>query len=654
MKKIFVFILCIQLFINLSQAQIFIREFGKYSNEEFQLKKYEKDTTAEAVVIYDIGESRFVDIGNGFEIIFERKMKIKIFTKAGFDWAQISIPLYVTNSKAEVIEELKGNTYNYEDGQIKISPLNVKNSYDEKYNENWFDRKFAMPEIKEGSVFEVYYRLRSPYLFNFRNWDFQNKIPVIYSEYKTTMIPFFEYTYLLQGANKFDEFKTYSETTSSNSYALTEYKEQVCFFVMKNLPAFKDESFITAPSDYMIKLDFQLAAINRPNGVKETIMTTWPEMIKELNENSSFGKYLSNCKKKGVDLLDTMKILTMSSTEKAKRIEGFVKTNFNWNGRSNKFSTKSVKELLTSKTGNSADINLFLAGMLNASGIEAYPVISSTRDHGKIKLDYPFHNFFNYVMVLAKLDSSTVLLDATEPFSNFSEIPSRCINEKGLIIQKDKVEWANLRSNSISRISYNFDLKLSLEKDSLISQCRILTTGFEAIYYRKQFTTNYKELKNNLMDDNALPKDTLISSDLNQIKLPFKISFNKKYSLESIDEKIIVQPFCNFAMAKNPLKQPVRNYPIDIIYKKSSKFQTTLTIPEGYKLAKKPSDLKIENSLIKILYTTDTLSNGLVNVVGNYEFKKDVYDVVNYKEIKYYFNVIVDKFNEGLVLIKEI
>jgi len=115
-----------------------------------------------------------------------------------------------------------------------------------------------------------------------------------------------------------------------------------------------------------------------------------------------------------------------------------------------------------------------------------------------------------------------------------------------------------------------------------------------------------------------------------------------------------VQPFCNFNLAKNPLTQPVRNYPVDIIYKKSSKFQTTLSIPEGYKLAKKPSDLKVENSLIKILYTTDTLTNGLVNVVGNYEFKKDVYDVVNYKEMKYYFNVIVDKFNEGIVLIKEI
>ena len=212
MRKIIALIVCIYMSAELAHAQEYTHEFGKYSNEEFQLKRYEKDTTAEAVVIYDIGESRFEDNGNGFEVVFERRMKIKIFTKAGFNWGQISIPFYIAGSRAEIVEDLKGNTYNYENGKLRISALNPKNSYNEKYNEHWFDKKFAMPDIKEGSVIEVYYRLRSPYLFNFRNWDFQAKIPVIYSEYKTKMIPFFEYTYLLQGANKFDDYRTYSES----------------------------------------------------------------------------------------------------------------------------------------------------------------------------------------------------------------------------------------------------------------------------------------------------------------------------------------------------------------------------------------------------------------------------------------------------------
>lgn len=654
LQKFLTLILFLTITFQLTIAQNYTHEFGKFSNEDFQLKQYAKDPSAEAVVIYDIGKSYFTRDDNGFELVFERKMKIKILTKAGLKWAQISIPYYIENNKAEAIEKLEGNTYNYENGQVRISALDPKNTYKEKYNDHWFDKKFAMPDVKEGSVIEVNYKIISPYLFNLRNWEFQKEIPVIYSEYTTKMIPFYEYIYILQGSEKLDNFKSYAEVSSSSPFGTIKYDDMVYNYLMKDVPAFKDESFITSSGDYTIKLDFQLAAIHFPNGATQAIMTTWPEMCKEMNDNSSFGKYLNNCKKKATELIDTMQISSKSSTEKAKRIERFVKTNFNWNGKSDKYATKNVKDFLTSKTGNCADINLFLAGMLNSAGIEAYPVILSTRDHGKIKLDYPFQHFFNYVMVLAKIDSSSVLLDATEPLSNFNEIPSRCINDKGLVIQKNKVEWVNLQSKTISNKIYNFKIQLTQGNDSIIQDSRLTTTGFEAIDYRRQFSTSYKDLKADLLGNNALNADTLLPVDLNQIEKPFEINFKNKAIAETIEDKIIILPFCNFTLSKNPLKKPTRNYPVDFIYKKSIKFQTTITIPDGYKLMTKPIDMKINNGVVRIIYITDIQTKGFINVIGNYEFKKDVYDISEYTEIKKYFDMIVGKFNEGLVLKKEI
>ena len=87
-------------------AQNFPHEFGKYSNEEFQLTKYDKDPSAEAVVIYDIGESFFVNNDNGFEIIFERKLKIKVFNKAGLKWAQFEIPYYLGDNGYEKVYDI--------------------------------------------------------------------------------------------------------------------------------------------------------------------------------------------------------------------------------------------------------------------------------------------------------------------------------------------------------------------------------------------------------------------------------------------------------------------------------------------------------------------------------------------------------------------
>jgi hypothetical protein len=651
MKRAFIimYLFCL---VKITVAQNYVHEFGKYSNEEFQLQQYAKDPTAEAVVIYDIGSSHFIRNDDGFQVVFERKMKIKIFNKAGLKWAQISIPYYEESNKYEEIMELKGNTYNYENGQVRISALDPNNVFNEKYNEHWYDRKFAMPDVKEGSVIEISYKIQSPYLFNFRNWDFQNKIPVIYSEYTVFMIPFYAYTNILQGANKFDSFRSYETSSYSSPLGSINYQDKAYCYVMKELPAFKDESFITSANDYIIKLDFQLSQLHRPDGSTQAIMTTWPKLSEEMIDNESFGKYVNNSKKRAKEIVDGMQIATKPAMGKAKDIEGYVKTKFNWNGYSDKYASKSVKEFLTSKTGNCADINLFLTGMLNAAGIEAYPVILSTRSHGKIKLDYPFSHFFNYVIVMAKIDSLLILLDATEPLSNFSEIPSRCINDGGLIIQKNKTEWVKLQSTSNSDISYNFDLRLTTNKDSINQYCKLMTTGYEAIDYRRKFSTAYKDLKIKLMGNNSLSGDSLKPIDLDQIEKPFEIDFNSKVQLESIEDKIIISPFCGFTITENPLKQPVRTYPVDFVYRKSYKFQSIIAIPTGYKLMTLPEDLKINNSLVQVVYATDVQKKDTVIVIGSYVFKKDVYPISDYSNLKSCFNGIVDKFNEKLVFVK--
>jgi hypothetical protein len=290
--------------------------------------------------------------------------------------------------------------------------------------------------------------------------------------------------------------------------------------------------------------------------------------------------------------------------------------------------------------------------MLNAQGIEAYPVILSTRSHGKLRINYPFAHFFNYVVVTAKIDSSSILLDATQPLSNFAEIPSRCINDKGFIIQKDKEEWVNLKSNAVAGIEYHLDLKPDPDKDSLSQTCRLITTGYEAIAFRNKFSTTYKELKDNILGNNSLSADTIKATDLYKIEKPFEINFNKNIALESIEDKMIISPFWNLPIVENPLKQSVRNYPIDFTYKRSYKYQSTISIPVGYKLLTKPENLNIDNEMVRIIFTADIQNTGTIKVTGVYEFRKVVYGSTDYMNLKFYFNKIVDKFNEKVVLIK--
>ncbi|TCN63876.1 DUF3857 domain-containing protein [Acetobacteroides hydrogenigenes] len=634
-----------------SNAQNFPHEFGKYCQEEFDMKRYPKDPAAEAVVIYDIGKSRFLYDYRSFSLIFERRMKIKILNKAGLKWAQIAIPYYEENSAFEEIETIQGNTYNLENGALRRTPLDPKNAFTEKINEHWYERKFAMPDVKEGSIIEIAYTIKSPYLFNLRSWEFQWKIPVIYSEYTTRMTPFYNYIYVFQGAPKFDGFKSYADRSTTERFDGVDYNDMVYEFVMKDLPAFRDESFISSINDYIVKIDFQLASIATTAGAQKNIMTTWDKLVKDMLNEDSFGKYLRNSQDKAKTIVPEFNAGLMPQMETAKKINLFVKSNYSWNGRNDKFASKSIKEFFLSKTGNAADINLFLTGMLNAAGIESYPVLISTRGHGKIKLDYPFQHFFNSVVTLAYIDNQPILLDATDPLCDFGELPVRCINDKGLVVNKKKTEWATPSGASGSSTLHNITIIPMPDKDTTYQRHRIISTGYDAINYRSQFSSSYSDLKTKILG-NFTSSDSLRQKNLLQIGKPFELSYNVGMTLDQIEDKIIVTPFLNASITENPLKQDSRSYPVDMVYSNTNQFSSTIIIPKGYKLLSKPEDVTVDNPMVNIAYKVEQQGDASLRVSGRYTFKKDSYPIYEYSDIKFYYKMIVDKFNQKIILQK--
>jgi hypothetical protein len=310
------------------------------------------------------------------------------------------------------------------------------------------------------------------------------------------------------------------------------------------------------------------------------------------------------------------------------------------------------KGFVKNKKGNSADINLFLTGMLKAAGLEVYPILLSTRNHGKISANYPFLDYFNYVIVYAKIDDSLVLLDATEPLCNFNELPTRCLNDYGFIVQKKKEEWLQFHSNFVSEMNYNFIIKLNANNDSIINRCKLMITGYDAIDYRKKFANGYDKVKDNLIGKNSVLIDSIKFVNLYEIQKPFGINFKEMMRIGFVDNKIIISPFCFKAITENPLKMPERNYPIDMVYRKSKSYHSTIVIPNGYKIFSKPANIEINDSLVHLQYMVD-VDNESVDITGVYEFKKDVYPKSDYFALKEYFNKIVDKFNEKVVFVKE-
>jgi hypothetical protein len=449
MKKIIRALFILLLLSQNTFAQTPSIEFGVINQNEINMTTYPADPQAEAVVLFDLGDSRFIDTEQGYDILFTRIRRVKILSRAGIKYSEVSIPLYHKGVNSEIVKSIEAFSYNLVNGKLEKTPLDQSTVYKEKINDQWDVKKFAMPDVRPGTIIEFKYVVETPYHFNLPDWEFQDRIPTVYSKYTVRMIPFYEYVFIAQGVARFDsqeskkdpEKRTWGTVVQSygqNIGSGFEFQDLIHTYVMKNLPAFRDESYITSISDYIVKIDFQLAKFHSPQGSNEDIISTWPLLIDGLLKEDAFGKYLNSCERAAKTILEKeLQVENKTELEKCQTIIDYVKSKFSWDGFSNMAASKSVKDLINLKKGNPAEINLLLTALLNSAGIKASPVILSTRDHGKIKSNYPFISFFNYVIVLVKLENQSFLADGADSFTPFNSIPPKCINEKGLIINKD-------------------------------------------------------------------------------------------------------------------------------------------------------------------------------------------------------------------------
>jgi len=619
---------------------------------DLTLNEYEKDTEADAVVIYDKGKSVFYRNGNGFDISFVRSTRIKVLKESGIKYGEIQIPFYRSDNIFEKIVNIEAYTYNYENGQIQKTALNPEQIFEEKISEFVLIKKFAFPNVKEGSVIEYRYELLTPYLFHLPDWEFQREIPTIHSEYIVHTIPFYEYQWILQGANKFHRQESYKDLGLTTQFGSVDFNEIINIFEMKDIPAFKDESFITSKDDYIIKLDFQLAKLHLLNGGEQEILTSWERLSKELIKNEHYGKYINSAKKKYSSTVGDENLNALSEKERLEFIINDIKRKYNWNGYNRYSADKSVKEFLSEKKGTSGEINLFFTGALNAAEIEAYPVIISTRDHGRIIKDYPFENAFNYTIVYAKIDDKWGLYDATDIFCPNNRLPVKCINDLGLLIKKGDTKWIKLIPNQMSVTDAKFKISFPDNADELNCLMTINLKGYDALEFRKEYKNDKEELESILEYEDYELVEEISTQNYEDVNKPYIIEFNYKTHTERIKDKLIIDPFQNMTLKDNPLKQKERQYPVDLIYLKSRFFTTEISIPEAYKVEILPEEKSFINKNFSLQYKISS-QDDKITIQAMYQFNKTIFQADDYLKIKTYFDLIIKYLNQEIVLVKK-
>ncbi len=644
-------------------------KFGEIPIEDLQMVKYDKDSSAEAVVLTDYGTSSLkYTPSDGFSLVFDRIIRLKILTKEGLDWATFEVPLYHDGSDNEKIWSLKAVTYNLENKKVVESKLRSDATFKEKVNDNVDQMRFTLPNVRVGSVLEVSYRVTSDFFFNFQDWEFQRTIPTRWSEYRAEIPEFYFYQRFTQGylgltINESKQVTNSVTVTSSGTHHSgnadnsnrIDFNQNNYRWAIQDVPAFKTEPYMTCPQDYISKINFELAYEKFPNQSVKTYMGTWADINKLYIESEHFGKEING---NGFLKKITEEITAGLSTQEQKvtAINNYVKNNIEWTGTSRKYTDDSFKKVLEGRKGSSSEINLLMASMLEKAGVDVYPVLVSTRDHGFVRESIPVSTQFNYVLCMAKVGDKILLLDATDRFLTTGELPERCLNGMGFVVSSKGFSWVKLSSNQKSRTFYNADLTLNVEGE-LKGKLKLDRSGYFAHSGRKNYVL--KGEGDYIKDFIGNRQWTIAKSEFihaKEISETFKEIHEVVISdhVTSTEAIIYLNPFVALQLKDNPFKSETRQYPVDFGSPEEILYMVKIIIPVGYAVDELPQSklLKLPGNTAKYTYNI-TQAGNTVAMTSHLQINNSLFLPDEYPNLREFYNQVVAKQAEQIVLKKK-
>ncbi len=608
---------------------------------DLEQKEFPADPSAEAAMLYNSAKAT-ADIEGKIELTIRGKVRIKIFNSEGYDWATKKIHYY----RGETVRFSNACTYNLVNGAVVKTKLRSEGEISGRVNKYISFKAINLPDIKAGSIIEYEYVITTSDIVTLGEWHFQKSIPVVYSEYTASFPKEFIYSPNMRG------YFVPKVINDSETRFMHHFKTTT--FILKDLPALKDENFVNNMDNYTPQVAFELMDIDFPGYDTKRFKVTWEALVSDIFFSDDFNGEL---KKKNYFEKDLDALLTglADPLEKTNAVLSFIKNKVKWNGEQGISCDEGVKNAYQAQAGNVAEINLMLTAALRHAGLEANPVLSSTRDNG-ISFS-PTRKAFDNVLSSVKIGEEILFLDATEKFSAPGVLPMRDLNGGGYLIdEKGQFEIVKLSPSKPARENIMILAKLDA-KGNISGQVRRVLQDNNALEHLEKYKdiTEEKYLEE-LESEN---QHIIISEYKNENAADASkgtsetFSFQKELYAEQIGDKLYVSPALFMSETENPFKSEKREYPIDFGFPVNQKSTITLTIPEGMVVETLPEGITMEaeENIGTFKYAAIAKDN-MIQVVQSMALKTPFVSAEFYPIIKMFFQSVIDKQKEKIILKK--
>ncbi|MFT4168280.1 MAG: DUF3857 domain-containing protein [Dysgonomonas sp.] len=634
-------------------------KFGNATMDEMNMTVYPQDSTASAVILSKEGETRFIyNEVNGFQFEYTLKVRMKILKNEGLDLCNQSISYYQeSRSTGEKIIGLSGTTYNLENGKIVKTKLSNDYIFDEDVENLWKVKKFSMPGAKVGSVIEYKYTITSIYLYELREFVFQASVPTLYTSYEIIIPEYYSYNVNMQGYERIATKRTpenvsfhvsYRDDNGSMRSDRVSVLAEKYYFSGQDIPAIKDEPFLWSLNDYITKVSFELRSIKYPWSTIKSLTASWSDVDKRLLDASSFG---GNLKKSG---LFKDEISNKGQTiERASEILDLVKAKVKWNEKSDLEPT-NLKDALNKKIGNSADLNFLLINALKAGGFEAYPVVMSVRNKGRLPLANPSVSELNYTIAAVKIDTSLFYTDAAAKFGAWNVLPEKCMVQQARIIDAAYSGWNDL--SSCSKSVYGMIATIGFTDDKMKMTVRDVMREEAALVFKNSYE-NYKD-RNEYIEKltSRLGGGEIEDFSINGIDTAgtdVRIAYTYLKDKQENGDMIYLNPLVEKLYTENPFKAETRKFPINFGSVTDYKQIISINVPDNYTVEEIPQSAKVVYGDNDLIFLYRVLASGnKIQLQYSLQINKLILLQDTYPDLQDFFAKIVQQSGNQIVLKK--
>jgi hypothetical protein len=404
--------------------------------------------------------------------------RIKILTEEGRKFADIEIPF---DKATESVHGIQARTIHPDGGIVNFNGTIYEKPIIQARGVKLLAKTFTMPDIQVGSVIEYRYKhdFESHYVFN-SNWTLSQDLFTKSAKFSL---------------NPYREFGLRYSWPAGLPPDTAPPKEEHGKIRLEthDVPAFVTEEYMPPENESKFRVDFIYIADTFASLEKDP-RVFWKRYGKKtyglVNDFVDKRRAMADAVAQITASGDTPEVKLRKIYERTQRIRN---TSFERQksqqeqDRENLKSARSVEDVWARGYGDGNQIAWLFLALVRAAGIQADPLIVSTRDVHFFNANIMNPNDLNSNVVIVTLDGKDLYLDPGTEFAPFGILPWSETAVRGLRLDKDGGTWVNtpLPDPNASRIERKARLKLT-SSGSLEGKVTVTYTGQEALWRRHE------------------------------------------------------------------------------------------------------------------------------------------------------------------------